>query len=541
MAKQNFLDKAIAAISPTRAMRRAAARTALEIINTGYGNYGANLTKKSMRGWDFAGGSAKEDIEDNIDILRQRSRDAYMGIPTAAAALKTMRTNVIAGGLIPSPQIDGEYLRISDDELERLQQQITREFSLWADTPACDAERVDNFYKLQQLAFLSYLMSGDTFVLMPMREEPGQPYSLRIRIIEADRVCSPDLFDRLVPCEVNGIKVQQIVQGVETDADGVVVAYWICNRHPLSNTATIQPGEMQWTRVEAFGKETGRRNVLHIMNRERPGQRRGVPILAPVLEAIKQLGRYTDAEVTAAVLSAMFTVAVLKQNPSDGRPFGEMLPPDMLIDSEDQSSIELGPGAFVDMAPGEDIKMIDPKHPNTGYDEFTNAVIRQIGAALEIPPEVLFKQFTASYSAARGALNEFWRTCAMQRDWFKDDFCKPIYDEWFAEAVARGRIKAPGFFADPAIRKTYVACTWSGPARTNLNPVQEVQAAAMRVQNCFSTAADETAQMTGGDYNKNVRARVIEAKRKKEVDEIINPVQIVQAATPQAGTKPKEE
>lgn len=541
MAKQNFLDKAIAAISPTRAMRRAAARTALEIINTGYGNYGANLTKKSMRGWDYAGGSAKEDIEDNIDILRQRSRDAYMGIPTAAAALKTMRTNVIAGGLIPSPQIDGEYLRITDDELERLQQQITREFSLWADTPACDAERVDNFYKLQQLAFLSYLMNGDAFVLMPMREEPGQPYSLRIRIIEADRVCSPDLFDRLVPCEVNGIKVQQIVQGVETDADGVVIAYWICNRHPLSNTATIQPGEMQWTRVEAFGKETGRRNVLHIMNRERPGQRRGVPILAPVLEAIKQLGRYTDAEVTAAVLSAMFTVAVLKQNPSDGRPFGEMLPPDMLIDSEDQSSIELGPGAFVDMAPGEDIKMIDPKHPNTGYDEFTNAVIRQIGAALEIPPEVLFKQFTASYSAARGALNEFWRTCAMQRDWFKDDFCKPIYDEWFAEAVARGRIKAPGFFADPAIRKTYVACTWSGPARTNLNPVQEVQAAALRVENCFSTAADETAQMTGGDYNKNVRARVIEAKRKKEVDEIINPVQIVQAATPQAGTKPKEE
>lgn len=542
MANQNMLDKVIAAISPTHAMRRAAARAALEIINTGYGNYGANLTKKSMRGWDYAGGSAKEDIEDNIDILRQRSRDAYMGIPTAAAALKTMRTNVIAGGLIPSPQIDGEYLRISDDELERLQQQITREFSLWADTPACDAERVDNFYKLQQLAFLSYLMSGDAFVLMPMREEPGQPYSLRIRIIEADRVCSPDLFDRLVPCEVNGIKVQQIVQGVETDADGVVVAYWICNRHPLSNTATIQPGEMQWTRVEAFGKETGRRNVLHIMNRERPGQRRGVPILAPVLEAIKQLGRYTDAEVTAAVLSAMFTVAVLKQNPSDGRPFGEMLPPDMLIDSEDQSSIELGPGAFVDMAPGEDIKMIDPKHPNTGYDEFTNAVIRQIGAALEIPPEVLFKQFTASYSAARGALNEFWRTCAMQRDWFKDDFCKPIYDEWFAEAVARGRIKAPGFFADPAIRKTYVACTWSGPARTNLNPVQEVQAAAMRVENCFSTAADETAQMTGGDYNRNVRARVIEAKRKKEVDEIVNPApQIIQTAAPQTGTKPKEE
>lgn len=533
MAKQNIIDKAFAAVAPVHAMRRMAARTALEIINTGYGNYGANVTKKTMRGWNYAGGSAKEDIEDNIDTLRQRSRDAYMGIPTASAALKTMRTNVVAGGLIPSPQIDGEYLGLSVEETERLQHQISREFSLWADTPLCDAEKVDNFYKLQQLAFLSYIMNGDAFALLPEKEEAGQPYSLRVRIIEADRICSPDQYDRLVPCDVQGFHVHQIVQGVETDAEGAVVAYWICNRHPLSDIATIQPGEMTWTRVEAFGRESGRRNVLHIMNRERAGQRRGVPILAPVLETIKQMGRYTDAEVTAAVLSSMLTIAVLKENPADGRPFGEMLPPDMQIDAQDYGTVELGSGAFVDMAPGEKIQVIDPKHPNTGYDAFTNALIRQIGAALEIPPEVLFKQFTTSYSAARGALNEFWRTCQMQRDWFKDDFCKPIYAEWFAEAVARGRINAPGFFRDPAIRKTYITCEWSGPARTNLNPVQEVTAAALRVENCFSTAADETAQMTGGDFNRVVRQRAIEAKQKKEVDEIIYQTKEPQpAATP---------
>lgn len=116
----------------------------------------ANLTKKSLRGWEFYGGSAKEDIEDNIDILRQRSRDAYMGIPTASAALKTMRTNVIAGGLMPAPQIDAEFLGLTPEDAEKLQAQIVREFALWADTPVCDADRVDNFYKLQQLTFLSY-------------------------------------------------------------------------------------------------------------------------------------------------------------------------------------------------------------------------------------------------------------------------------------------------------------------------------------------------------------------------------------------------
>ena len=110
MAKPHIFDRAVIAVAPVHAAKRAAARAALSVINSGYGNYGANLTKKSMRGWEFYGGSPKEDIEDNINVLRQRSRDAYMGIPTAAAALKTMRTNVIAGGLMPAPQIDGEYL-----------------------------------------------------------------------------------------------------------------------------------------------------------------------------------------------------------------------------------------------------------------------------------------------------------------------------------------------------------------------------------------------------------------------------------------------
>ena len=521
MAKMNLLDRAIAAVSPVRAVRRAAARTALEFVNSGYGNYGANLTKKSMRGWMYHGGSPKEDIEDNLDVLRQRSRDAYMGIPTASAALKTMRTNVVAGGLKPSPQIDADYLRLTNEQAEALQAQILREFALWADTPVCDADRVDNFYKLQQLAFLSYLMNGDAFALLPMKEQPGQPYSLRVRVIEADRVCSPDSYDRLVPCEVKGHRVHSIVQGVETDADGMVIAYWICNQHPLSSLSN-QAGALEWTRVEAYGS-SGRPNVLHVMNRERAGQRRGVPVLAPVLEALKQLGRYTEAEITAAVISAMFTVFIQSATVQNGKPIGEALPPEQLIDAQDQGTIELGNGAIVALNPGETVEFAKPEHPNSGYDAFFNAMVKEIGAALEIPPEVLEKQFTQNFSSARGSLNEFWRTCGMQRDWFSDDFCQPVYEAWLAEAVARGRIKAPGFFGDPAIRKAYADCKWNGPSRTALNPSQEVEAAIKRVDAGFSTAEEETAQLTGGDYNRNIRKRAIEAARKREVDKIANP------------------
>ena len=44
----------------------------------------------------------------------------------------------------------------------------------------------------------------------------------------------------------------------------------------------------------------------------------------------------------------------------------------------------LGPGAIIDLNPGEDVQFADPKHPNTGYDAFTSATIRMIGAALEL-------------------------------------------------------------------------------------------------------------------------------------------------------------
>ena len=200
-----------------------------------------------------------------------------------------------------------------------------------------------------------------------------------------------------------------------------------------------------------------------------------------------------------------------------------MLPPNQLVDEEDKGTMELAPGAIIDLNPGEKTEFADPKHPNTGYDVFTDAIIKQISAALEIPPEVMFKQFSTSYSAARGALNEFWRTCNMERDWFKDDFCKPIYEEWFSEAVARGRIYAPGYFDDPVIKKAYTTCLWSGPSRTNLNPVQEANAAKIRVAECFTTATEETAQMSGGDWSRNVKQRIIEARKKKDVDDILNP------------------
>lgn len=76
-----------------------------------------------------------------------------------------------------------------------------------------------------------------------------------------------------------------------------------------------------------------------------------------------------------------------------------------------------------------------------------------------------------------------------------------------------------------------------------MNPSQEVEAAMKRVEAGFSTAAEETAQLTGGDYNRNIRQRLLEAKRKREVTEASTPPQLQERSQdppPDGGQKQEE-
>lgn len=519
MPKMNSLDKVIAAVSPRTALNRVYARHKLDVLermtggarrvtNSGYGNYGASETKKSLKGWKSSGGSAVEDIHDNLQLLRERSRDLAMGVPLASGAVKTYRTNVVGSGLTPNPKIDADLLHITEKRAEALEKKIAAEFALWAESVNADAERLSSFYEMQQLVFVNWLMSGDVFAIPQMKERPGTPYQLCIQLVEADRVCTPGSYGGY---EAEDTKAD-IIGGVEKSG-GQVVAYHIAKNHPLSLRWV---SGQEWTRVEAFSEKTGRRNILHIMVRERIGQRRGVPILAPVIESLKQLGRYTDAELVAAVVSGYMSVFIQTEEASAEPPVGEAIPVEKQVDAEDKNTIELGPGTVIDLAPGEKANPVTPGRPNNNFDGFVTAIARHIGAALEIPYELLVKQFTASYSASRAALLEAWKAFSEWRDWMVEKFCQPIYEEWFSEAVAIGRIRAPGYFGDPAIKAAYVKAEWYGPTQGQLDPVKEVEAADERVKFGFSTRAKEAMELTGTDFKDNMKAAVRENAMMKE-------------------------
>lgn len=501
----NLIDRAVAYIFPQAAVRRIAARKMLQVFDSGYGEGGASTRKKSMRGWATIAGSPKDDIDLNLITLRARSRDLFMNAPLGAAALKTARTNVIGPGLRLKARIDAEYLGLTEEQADVWERQVEREFALWAESKQCDALRISDFYDLQGIAFLGCLLNGDAFVLFKNQQTAWMPYALRLHLIEADRVSTP--WANLLLGNIEGVNPQnknRIISGVEIDDSGMVVAYWICNSYPIA-TGLDATKQKKWVRVEAYGSETGRPNILHLMDADRAEQRRGVPYLAPVVESLKQLTRYTEAELMAAVIAGMFTVFVKSEGPASEMPLGSMIPDDQKVAAEDPTVYELGVGAVNVLNPGEAIEVADPKRPNSSFDAFVNALCRHIGAALEIPQELLQKSFQSSYSASRAALLEAWKMFRARRSWIAKDFCQPVYEEWLAEAVAIGRVRAPGFFSDLAIRRAWAGAEWNGPAPGQVDPLKEVEAASKRIELGLSTRERETIEITGGDFDRNIK------------------------------------
>jgi lambda family phage portal protein len=522
------VDRIARYVAPEYALRRMRARASLAVFDT---FSGASTQRRSMRQWFTSRGSADVDTLPFLARLRTRSRDLVRNNPLACGAISGSVTSIVGTGLVLQSAIDAEFLGLSDDEAQAWQKNTEREFAIFAETPDCDLTRHQDFYGLQDLVCRSTFENGDAVTLLPYKKLPGATYGLRIQLIEADRLCNQDF----------AADSRQLAGGVAMDDFGAPTGYHILRQHPGDY---LQRDGLVWDVVPAFGNKTGRRNVLHHFRRVRVGQTRGLPFLTPVIETIKQLGRYSDAEIMAAVVSGLFTVFVTTEGgvgipsgvpglgvaPAAGTPAGQ----EVILDN----------GNIIDLKPGETISTAAPGRPNANFDPFFQSCVRQIGVGLEIPFEVLIKHFTASYTAARAALLEAWKFYSGRRAWLIQSFCDPVYEAWMDEAVAAGRIDAPGFFDDPAIRRAYLENRWHGDAMPQVDPVKEVEAARGRVDLGVSDRARETAMLTGGDWETTHKQQVREANMRKAdgLDPLPPPLKPINAEDPtQGGDLPDTE
>lgn len=498
--RPNIVDKVVQYLDPERGARRMRARALMAVAGQWLGG---RKDRRPTQNWNPRSGSADQDLLWDLPTLRDRSREMMRNNPLALGAVNTTVTSTIGTGLSLSVTPDAQVLGWSDEQAEGWAAQVEAEFRAWAADPrACDASKTQDFYALQGLAFRGTLEAGDVFALLPMVRDVGQLYQTRVHMIEADRVCNKD----------SKMDTDQLAGGVQKGKYGEPQAYHILRQHP----GGYQVSGKEWDVVPAFGSRSGRRNVVHLFDRRRPGQSRGFPYLAPVIEPLKQLGDYTQAEITAAVVSGMFTVFV-KTEGGEGVDVG----PNATATNAG-GNIEMGNGAIVDLADGEDVQFADPSRPNTAFDPFVQAILRQIGVALELPFELLIKHFTSSYSAARAALLEAWRFFKGRRAFVAAGFCQPIYEAWFEEAVAMGRIAAPGFFDSPVLRRAYLGSEWIGDAPGQIDPLKEVNAAVARIEGDLSNHTLETMAIHGLPWA-TVHKRLAKEMKMRKADGTLPP------------------
>lgn len=518
--RANFLDRAIGVFAPQLALKRATARAAFEAFSGG-GADGAPMSPMNGR-WSVFARSADADIVRGLKRQRAESRVLRRTNPIATGAISTNLSRVVGTGLQPVPEPDALVLGWNDQQVAAWKDTVVREFSLWADSKECTLDRGHTFYERQELVLGSRLESGDCFTILPDGQPSAtQPYRLRLQLIEADRCATPPSDEGKV----------DVVEGVRLQG-GAPISYFILDQHPGSlkvNGANSFQG--RW--YDAMGA-SGRRRILHHYRPTRPEQTRGVPYLAPVIQVIKDLGRYTEAEISAAVVSAFYTVFIEQEGASAPAPiFGadgstaqtpnETVPPS-------GQEIEMGPAAVIGLAKGEKANFANPNRPNTAYEPFVLGLLTLIGAGLGIPVELLTKKFNASYSASKAALLDAWQHFRTERAWLALSFCQPVYETWMAEAVSSGRISAPGFFSDPLVRWAYTRAAWHGDSQGSINPKDEVAAYLDAIDGRLMTRERAEWELFGSDWTRTFTTKKREQQMLAEAN--LLPVPKAGAAAP---------
>jgi lambda family phage portal protein len=541
-ARPNLIDRAVGFMNPQAGLDRMEARTRLAASATmfggGTGGYrGAQPDRGKRRGWFARARSANADNLPGADRMRAEQRDAAMNQPIATAAINRKVTFAIGTGLMAIPAINGAALGLSSDEQEAWEQRIAADYDAYMASKDVDAARQATGYGVQAIVERGTITSGDMLALRVMPDDqPGRVTATAWQLVEADRLRNP-------PTVADGAREPRtgniIAGGVEVDRHWNPVAYWILKQHP-GDLQIVSAAAMLPERIEAWDTKLQLPRVVHVYKKERAEQVRGVGMLATVLEPLKMVSDLSDAELFASVMSAM--IAVVYKSPG-ATPMPEAgagaydIPPAA-------SEYKFESGSVMEIDSEAEVEIKSPGRPNSAFDPFFQAIVRQIGAAIGVPAGVLMLMFNSSYTASKAEIEALYMDIRAERAWFGGDWCVPTYICFIAEKVARGDYAMPGFFSDPAIRAAWTGVDWRGDGKITLNPAQEANGYKIRQDNGWQTGEEITAELTGGSFRENIRRRGREHRAwvAEGLPVAVSPgTPAANAGKPDADDKPKEK
>ena len=399
--RTTWLDRAIGFIAPAAGLQRIRARVAGDFLLR---HYEGAASGRRTQGWKKPASDANVVAGPALGPLRQVARDLVRNNAFAESALTTIVDHVVGWGIVPKPA--------------KANAAAADLWKQWAETTACDADGRNDFAGLQKLIMRTVVESGEVLVRRRIRRpEDGFPIPMQLQVLDPDYLDTTKANATLP----NG---GRIIHGVEFDAIGRRIAYWLFKEHPGSNVGNAAAS----VSVPADG-------VLHVYRQDRPGQVRGVSWFAPVMLAWKDFDDFDDATLVKQKVSACLAVVISDPDGSNV-PLGT-------VDAAQPYVDQLEPGAVIQGPPGRTVEVVQPPSVRE-YADYSRTKLRAMATGIGISYEDLTGDYTATnFSSARMSRLRHW---ARVEDWrwrmLVPQFCAPAW-RWMVEAAAVMDLKIP--------------------------------------------------------------------------------------------------
>ncbi|HZJ81618.1 MAG TPA: phage portal protein [Guyparkeria sp.] len=436
---RNPIDSLVGFFSPVAAVRRAQARRVMAYYEA------ANPSR--LRKFRRDQGGPNRQTQQGAVAIRTQARHADQNHDIARGILDTLVNNTIGPkGIEVEPQP-----RATDGSIQRdYARDLLRAWRAWTHRPEVTGQH--NWGQVQRLLARTWYRDGESFGQLLSGPIPslrhGSPVPFSIEMLEPD----------MIPYDYHDLG-RRIRQGIQTNAWGRPIGYWVYKQHPHDNTilAAAQPSNLKFVPAE---------RVFHAAGVDRIGQQRGVSIFASVINRLEDIKDYEESERVAAKISAMLTAYVKRTSP-DG------VDPDSLPRDEDGNvlprEIGLEPGAIIDtLQVGEEIDTIDSKRPNPNLVGFRHGQLRALAAGTRTTASSISKTYDGSYSAQRQEMVENWSNYASLADEFVGDVVQPVWQAFVRAANLSGVVpRPPDVAASDADDALYLAQSmpWIDPAK----------------------------------------------------------------------------
>lgn len=473
------------------------------IAYSALGDFG--LQQFYQNGSKFDGGfGATQLLTADYWTLRARSKQLFETNLYARGLIRRLVTNEIATGLhLESTPVE-KLLGKVEDSLADWSEDLETRFDLWQSDPwLCDHGELRTFGALQMQARMQALIEGDVLVVLRQFSPTQLP---RIQLISGSAVQTP--YGR-----TNLAQGSRIVHGVELDAQDRQVAFWVVQKDQTSK------------RLPAYGPKSGRKLAWLVYGTDRLLEDvRGKPLLALVLQSLREVDRYRDSVQRKAVVNSMLAMFVKKTAEKVGsRPMMRGAVKRGVVDDRlDGTSTGVSPRRFnvAELIPGlvlDELQVGEEPvgFPSHGTDEkfgpFEEAILQTVAWANEIPPEILRLSFSSNYSASQAAINELKLYLNKARKTFGDEFCTPIFIEWLVAMALAGKVSAAELISawrDPKLYDVFAAwtsCDWSGAIKLSVDLGKLTTGYDMLLANGGITHDRMSRELTGTKFSQNVK------------------------------------